>query len=46
MLEASEIKVSLGGTPVLNGVSFKAEAGQLTAIVGPNGSGRPRYCGP
>ena len=40
MLEASQIVVSFGGTPVLNGVSFQAEAGQLTAIVGPNGSGK------
>jgi len=40
MLQASDIRVSLAGAPVLNGAAFAAEAGQITAIVGPNGSGK------
>jgi len=40
MLEAKNISVSLGGTSILDAVSFQAQAGQVTAIVGPNGSGK------
>ena len=40
MLHATDIAVSLSGTPVLRGASFRAAAGQITAIVGPNGSGK------
>lgn len=40
MLTATDICVSLSGTPVLNGLDFRAEPGQITAIVGPNGSGK------
>ncbi len=40
MLSATDIEVSLAGTPVLKGVSFHAQAGHVTAIVGPNGSGK------
>lgn len=39
-LIAQEISVMLGRKQVLAGVSFAAEAGRLTAIVGPNGSGK------
>jgi len=40
MLTATDIHLSLGGRPVLNGVDFTARPGQITAIVGPNGSGK------
>jgi len=40
MLRAADIRVSLAGSPVLTGADFAAEAGQITAIVGPNGSGK------
>jgi iron complex transport system ATP-binding protein len=40
MIRASDISVRLGGRPVLHGVSFEAAPGRMTAIVGPNGSGK------
>lgn len=40
MIKASNLSVRLSGTQVLHGVSIEAVAGQLTAIVGPNGSGK------
>jgi iron complex transport system ATP-binding protein len=40
MLTATDIHVALSGTSVLKGATFRAEAGQITAIVGPNGSGK------
>ncbi|WP_276120608.1 heme ABC transporter ATP-binding protein [Pararhizobium qamdonense] len=40
MIKASNLSVRLSGTQVLHGVSIEAAAGQLTAIVGPNGSGK------
>ncbi len=40
MLNATNIHVEMGKTPILNGVNFNAAVGQVTAIVGPNGSGK------
>ena len=40
MIKVDNLHVRLSGKPVLHGVSMEAEAGQLTAIVGPNGSGK------
>ena len=40
MLEAKGITISFGRRRVLDRVDFRAEAGALTAIVGPNGSGK------
>ncbi len=39
-LEARGISVELGGRLVVDGVDFSAAAGSITAIVGPNGSGK------
>ena len=40
MLEAKGITLRLGRAEVLRGVDFFARAGDVTAIAGPNGSGK------
>jgi len=40
MLQATGLGITLNRRAILNGVDFRAEAGQLTCIVGPNGSGK------
>jgi iron complex transport system ATP-binding protein len=40
MISAADISIRLGKTPILHAVDFAAEAGAVTAIVGPNGSGK------
>src|SRR5690606_8430331 len=37
---AQNINVELGGTPILHGVNFTANPGELVALVGPNGAGK------
>ena len=39
-LSAQGIRVHLGGRPVVDGVALDAAAGRISAIVGPNGSGK------
>jgi iron complex transport system ATP-binding protein len=39
-LTATDIHVKLGRKEILHGVDFTAQAGDVTAIVGPNGSGK------
>jgi iron complex transport system ATP-binding protein len=40
MITAKNLTVSLSGKTIVHGVALEAKAGQLTAIVGPNGSGK------
>ena len=39
-LEIQELRLQFGGLTALNGVGFKANDGELLAIVGPNGAGK------
>ncbi|MFN2386025.1 MAG: ATP-binding cassette domain-containing protein [Thermoanaerobaculia bacterium] len=39
VLEASDLAKSFSGSPLFDGLSFRAESG-LTAVTGPNGSGK------
>lgn len=40
---ARNVCVSIGRKPILHGVDFTAAAGHVTAIVGPNGSGKTTF---
>jgi len=40
MITAKNLTVSLSGKTIVHGVSLEAKAGEITAIVGPNGSGK------
>ena len=39
-LEASALRVRLGGRPVLDGVDLALQPGQVTVVAGPNGAGK------
>lgn len=40
MIEAIGLEKSIDGTRILNGISFKLEAGRMYGIIGPNGVGK------
>lgn len=40
MLQVSQVKKSFGGEPVLKGISFEVNKGDVLAIIGPSGSGK------
>ena len=40
LVEAIGLAVELGGRRVIDGVSLRAESGQVVAVVGPNGAGK------
>ncbi|MGO6906325.1 ATP-binding cassette domain-containing protein, partial [Rhizobium ruizarguesonis] len=40
MIEVSGVSVRLSGKTIISDVAFTAKAGELTAIAGPNGSGK------
>ena len=39
-IEFENIRVSLGGAPILHGVNLRAQTGKVTGIIGPNGCGK------
>ncbi|GHD08654.1 heme ABC transporter ATP-binding protein [Tianweitania populi] len=43
MIEARNVGVSLGGRAIIRDASLQAPAGKVTAIVGPNGSGKTTF---
>lgn len=40
ILRVQDLQLSFGGVQALNNLSFKVQKGQITAIIGPNGSGK------
>ena len=40
LIHASGLRVAIGGTPILEDISFSVEPGTWTGLLGPNGSGK------
>src|SRR5213593_1875255 len=40
IVETRNLRVTLAGRPILDGVNFKVPKGELVALIGPNGSGK------
>jgi iron complex transport system ATP-binding protein len=43
MIEAREVGVSIGHTPILRDAHIRVQPGEVTAVVGPNGSGKTTF---
>ena len=40
MIEVTDLRLALGGAPVIDGLSFTAPTGEVTGFLGPNGAGK------
>jgi Fe-S cluster assembly ATP-binding protein len=40
MLEITDLRATVGGTPILDGLTLSVNAGEVHAIMGPNGAGK------
>lgn len=43
MIEARDVSVAIAGKRIVSGVDFDARAGEVAAIIGPNGSGKTTF---